>query len=398
MIGVAMKRKNKTNAECITFLREKWRATLLRRFDFFIKFSPEAAKRMNLIIDAMIKTLENIFLAFSDLKDTQFNLQIMSADDGVYDQRMAEMLFFARLRDMGFSDFESGDAGPDFFAKKGGESFCFEVVTPTPKKAIRELINKPIWSAEERDLVFKERLLSVTSAIDGKLKNLIRHKRKFEIDNTRYVIVVNDSLLLPYDKPWYGAMESLCFGDSSLPIVVDATVGSGDVDLENSLSPDALDGNAGDVRKMVVKNNISISVNGGKAQMGGDSVLLVKMRQQIPTRDETNTINVDLIESTSADGFYQITLREDLFFFHVFSFSRSVAPHSALITSSGNSEALKRAIGHLSFYSSDNDLIQPITSPARLLGRMPDEFNNQAIYDKYFKPVLSERLDKDEPN
>jgi len=391
-----MTRKNKTNAECVAFLREKWRATLLGRFDFFIKYSPEAAERMNLIIDAMIKTLENIFFAFSYLKDTQFNLQIMSADDGVYDQRIAEMLFFARLRDMGFSDFQSGDAGPDFFAKKGGESFCFEVVTPTPKKAIRDLINKPIWNAKERDLVFKERLLSVTSAIDGKLKGLTRHKRNFAIDNAKYVIVVNDSLLLPYDKPWYGAMENLCFGNSTLPIVVDATVGSGDVDLANSMSQDALEGNASDVRKILVKNNISLSVNGGKAQMGGDSVLLVKMRKNIPTRDETNTIKVDLIESTSADGFYQITLREDLFFFHVFSFSRSVAPHSALITSSGNSEVLKRAITHLSFYSSNNDLIQPITSPARLLGRMPDEFNNQAIYDKYFKPALSKRLNIDE--
>ena len=68
--------------------------------------------------------------------------------------------------------------------------FCFEIVTPTPKQAIRDLINKPEWNIGERDLVFKERLLSVTSCIDGKLKGLIRHKKNFKGNDVKYIIVI----------------------------------------------------------------------------------------------------------------------------------------------------------------------------------------------------------------
>lgn len=385
-----MKRKNKTNTECLNYLREKWRSTLLRRFDFFIKSSTRSAAHMNSIINAIIQTLENIFLDFSELKDTQFNLQIMSPEDGVYDQRMAEMLFFARLKSMGFTDIQSDDSGPDFFAKKNEMEFCFEIVTPTPKKEIRDLINKSRWNGGERDLVFKERLLSVTSCIDGKLKGLIRHKKNFKRNDIKYVIVINDSLLLPYNKPWYGAMEHLCFGDSTLPIVVDATIGSADVEILPNQS--VLENGSSDKRKIIVKGNISVSVNGGKAQRSSDSTLFVKTRREIPTRDLTNTINVNLLESTNADGFYQITLREDLFFFHVFSFSRQVMPHSALIASSDNSMSLKTAIMHTSLYSTSHDLVQPPMSPALFLGKEIDEFNNEAIYNTYFKPVV------DKPN
>ena len=73
---------------------------------------------------------------------------------------------------MGFSDIKSKDAGPDFVAEKNGETFCFEVVTPTPRDSIRELIERGELTSEERDLVFRERLLSVTSAIKNKLKSL----------------------------------------------------------------------------------------------------------------------------------------------------------------------------------------------------------------------------------
>ncbi len=67
--------------------------------------------------------------------------------------------------EMGFSDIKSKDAGPDFVAEKNGETFCFEVVTPTPRDSIRELIERGELTSEERDLVFRERLLSVSKRL-----------------------------------------------------------------------------------------------------------------------------------------------------------------------------------------------------------------------------------------
>ncbi|ESR69189.1 hypothetical protein T266_22495 [Pseudomonas aeruginosa VRFPA05] len=187
-------------------------------------------------MNCMIQGLKSLFLNFSDLKDTQFNKQVMLDDVGIYSQRMAEMLFYYRLLGMGFEDIKSKDAGPDFVARKNGETFCFEVVTPTPQDHIRNLIKQRKLEPEDRDTVFRERLLSVTSAIKDKLKKFEDHKAAGHVpEAAHYIIVVNDSLLLPYDQPWYGVLGELCFGDSTLPIAVDATLGSGDIDFSDLL-------------------------------------------------------------------------------------------------------------------------------------------------------------------
>lgn len=382
-------KKNRTNDLCIAHLRTKWRAILITRFEYFFKKSPESAQRMELILDSMLQGLESLFFSFSELKDTQFNTQVMLDDVGIYSQRMAELLFYYRLLGMGFHDIDSKDAGPDFIAKKSGEIFCFEVVTPTPQANIRELIGRRELTREERDLVFRERLLSVTSAINDKLVKLEAHKTAGHVpEGAHYIIVVNDSLLLPYDQPWYGVLAELCFGDSTLPIAVDATLGSGDIDFSDLLGQASGDEEGDEFQGLIMKGNFGISINGGAPVTPEDSLLRVKIRQKIPTRKNSDTVLVDIAESVGAAGIYQITLREDLMFYHSFQSCRKVMPASALISSVKNKLLLRGAILFTSTYAKDEDLVQPHMSPARLFGREPDEFNNKSVYDNFFKPFL----------
>lgn len=382
-------KKNKTNDKCIDYLQGKWREILTTRFDFFFKKSPESARRMEEIMHCMIQGLKSIFLSFSELKDTQFNNQVMRDDVGTYSQRMAEMLFYYQLLKMGFEGIESKDAGPDFVAKKNGEIFCFEVVTPTPQGHIRNLIAQRNLDPEDRDTVFRERLLSVTSAVKDKLKKFEYHKAKGHVpEATHYIIVVNDSLLLPYDQPWYGVLGELCFGDSTLPITVDATLGSGEIDFSDLLGEETSREDDVEFQSLIMRSNYRISVNGGEEKTPEESLLRVKVRKKIPTRKGTDTVAVDIAESMGVTGIYQITLREDLMFFHSFEFCKNVSPDSALISSVKYKKLARDAVFFTSKYSKDEALVQPFMSSASLLGYEPDEYNNLAVYNSFFRPVL----------
>ncbi|UWU58665.1 hypothetical protein NDR96_07285 [Stenotrophomonas maltophilia] len=353
-------------------LRAKWRKILTKRFDYFFQKSPECGQRMELVIDCILQGLESIFLRFSELKDTQFNAQVMHDDVGMYSQRMAEMLFYYQLLGMGFDEIRSDDAGPDFIAMSNGETFCFEVVTPTPQSDVRNLIEQRRLEPEDRDALFRERLLSVTSAIRGKLDQFERHKAAGHVpDGAHYIIVINDSMLLPYGQPWYGVLGELCFGDSTLPISVDATLGSWDLDFSDLLG-EASSGHDGIQY---------LSASGG-------SLVRLRMRKKIPTRKNTDTIDVDIIESVGVAAIYQITLREDLMFFHSFKTHQQVKPPSALISSVKTRDVVRRSLFATSMYAKNEALVRPHMSSARLFGFEPDEYNNSAVYKYFFVPYL----------
>ncbi|MBA0353527.1 hypothetical protein D7Y28_10860 [Stenotrophomonas maltophilia] len=382
-------RKNRDNDRCMAHLRAKWRKILTKRFDYFFQKSPECGQRMELVIDCILQGLESIFLIFSELKDTQFNAQVMHDDVGIYSQRMAEMLFYYQLLGMGFDEIRSDDAGPDFIAMSNGETFCFEVVTPTPQSDVRNLIEQRRLEPEDRDAVFRERLLSVTSAIRSKLDQFERHKAAGHVpDGAHYIIVINDSMLLPYSQPWYGVLSELCFGDSTLPISVDATIGSGDLDFSD-LRGEASSGD-GEIQcqSVTMRSSYGVSVNGGEVSTPEESWVRLRMRKKIPTRKNTDTIDVDIIESVGVAAIYQITLREDLMFFHSFKAHQQVKPPSALISSVKTRDVVRKSLFATSMYAKDEALVQPHMSSARLFGFEPDEYNNSAVYKYFFVPYL----------
>lgn len=382
--------KSKNDNECIACLKSRWREILTTRFQYFLHKSPEYNERMNQIMDCMIQSLESIFVRFSDIKDTQFNTQIMNDDVGIYSQRMAEMLFYYRLLGMGFKHIESKDSGPDFIAQKNGETFCFEVVTPTPWASIRHLINEQKkLDPEDRNKVFRERLLSVTSAIKDKLMQFESHKAAGHVpEGASYIIVVNDSMLLPYDQPWYGVLGELCFGESTLPITVDATLGTGEVDFSENYTEETSGEDDVEYQDFIMRHSFSISINGSEAKTPEDSLLRVKKRKSIPTRKNTNSIAIDIAESFRVTGIYQITLREDLLFHHSFESGRRTMPPSALISSVENKQLLRDNILYSSIFAKDEALVQPHMSSAQLFGFERSEFNSMSVDRVFFEPFM----------
>ncbi|EGO7940887.1 hypothetical protein FFW82_26150, partial [Escherichia coli] len=375
------------NDLCIDYLQSKWRDILTKRFAYFFNKSPQCEQRMEQIIDCMVETLKSIFWKFSDLKDTHFNNQIMKSDTGVYSQRIAEMLFYYRLLEMGFCNIKSKDDGPDFVTEKNGEIFCFEVVTPTPRNNIRELIERNKLVSDERDFVFRERLLSVTSVIRSKLEKFKEHKSAGHVpEGAHYIIVINDSLLLPYEKPWYGAIAELCFGDSTLPIAVDATLGTEKINFTD-ISDEKLSKNDSDgFQNIIMRSNFGVSVNGGEVVNADDVLFSINVRKKIPSRKNASPVSVDIIESVGVAGIYQITLREDLIFFR--TFKSLISPKTALISPIKNKDIVRKSICHRYAYSKDEYLVQPYISPAYILGLEPHDFNNEWIYEKFFYSVL----------
>ena len=75
-------------------------------------------------------------------------------------------------------------------------------------------------------------------------------------------------------------------------------------------------------------------------------------------------------------------------FYHSFEFGRSAMPASALISSVKNKQLVRNSIFFTSTYAKDEDLVQPVMSPARLFGFEPHDFNSEAVYNTFFKPVL----------
>jgi len=371
---------------CLVQLQEKWMSLFKSRFDFFLNLTERENTYTESVLEVAVSQLSDMFNKYNGLKDIHFNKEILLDDNGQYAQRMAELLFYYQLLRMGFSEIKSENTGPDFFCQKNGRKYCFEVVTPTPSKKIIDLINKNELTNDEWRLVFKERLLAVTSSINRKIQDYETFKQKGIITGEeKYLIVVNDSLLLPYNKPWYGILNEPCIAESTLPIVVDATLGAGtiDFDLERYNATDNLDTKKS--RKLTIKGNLSVSINQGPTISEDDSYLYLDLNNIIRTRGDTDNINVNIIESGTVSGFYQITLREDFFFFHVIPAMSTFLPKSALISNVTDASSFKKDISYRYFYSKNEDLVQPTISPTVLIGQNLDDFNNQLIYKNIYK-------------
>ncbi|WP_429054958.1 hypothetical protein [Aeromonas veronii] len=380
-----MAKKRISDEECLSFLKLKWSQTLKQRFKYFFELQDDEVYYTNEIFDAALTMLERIYNRYGKLKDPHFNSEIASGDRGKYEQRLAEMLFYYQLLRTGFHEIGSNPYGPDFFCKKDGNYFCFEVVTPTPSEKLESLINKKnSLTQEERDFLFRDKLLCVTSAIDRKLSDYQRYKTEGVITgDEKYIIVINDTLLLPHDSPWYGVVNHLCYADSTLPIVVDATLGTGnisfDLDLYSNNSSDNIDNS--EYSKIIVPGSLSVSINNAPAIQASDSVLFLDVSNSIKTRNGSNNINLNIADIKDVAGYYQITLREDLFMYVVLPPFKSILPTSSLVSKLSDAELLKRTIPYRYFYSSQSDLVQPTMSPSLMLGLDLDAFNNITFYN-----------------
>lgn len=172
--------------------------------------------------EQIVPFLTETYLRFCDdgLADPQYSKQLAFGSQYVYQQRVAELLLAEALWSDGFS-LTSEDEGPDFLAKKDGETTWIELVTPEPSGIPEEFLQFPrhgVWTFPHEQI-----LLRWTAAVAEKTHKLLGNPAtgaRGYIENwivkpaDRYVIAVNDRLI----SVWPDGMT----GISQFPFPVEA--------------------------------------------------------------------------------------------------------------------------------------------------------------------------------
>lgn len=247
-------------------LKEKWQTELLKRYT-----NGQSVDGWDDLIEESVNLLESIYLNFvsSGMSDSTFAKQLYGTNGRQYEQRLGEMLFFHRLQCEGFAFMPTNGVGPDFCAVKEGVTIWFEVITPEGDQAgTIETSNNDANlrlhpNANETHEYRKNLLLRGTSAIDTKQKQFSSYiKNKLVNQFDPCVIVLNDTLLCPFDLPMYGVTHGAENPiDGRLPLAVHATMAKGYQYLEKTDVPDLW--KRSEARDCVLKDNgEKISVTG----------------------------------------------------------------------------------------------------------------------------------------
>ncbi|WP_157663615.1 hypothetical protein [Burkholderia ubonensis] len=220
-----------------TTLKDRWRATLKARY-----MIDETDERSRECLDEWVGTLEGIYKDFirkdargQSISDPSFEDKIHNGTGRQYEQCLAEMLFFDRLRRERFNLTPVGGAGPDFKASKNGVTVWFEVVTPEPdrdgeiERDLADVSSRLHPSAGHSDAFRRELLFRITSSLDTKLKKLRGDVEKGNMNPSEpCVIVLNDSLLCPPDLYMFGVTHGAeAAYDSYWPLIAHATMAKG---------------------------------------------------------------------------------------------------------------------------------------------------------------------------
>jgi hypothetical protein len=204
----------------VELLSERWRKTLTRRYESL------GEDVVNTSVANLVKAYEE-FMS-SGCADSHFDAQLSLDDKNSMAQRLGEMLLHERLKHAGF-ELHSNDEGPDFFAKKDGETVWLELVTPSrgDDSRIDELFdaNDPLNpSADDNEELSNRTLLRISVGIRSKLKAFERYIEKGLIKpGEPCVIVVNDALMCP-DAFFYGVSHGADNGVGGVSLVEHATL------------------------------------------------------------------------------------------------------------------------------------------------------------------------------
>jgi hypothetical protein len=218
-------------------LKDRWRETLKARY-----MIDESNERSHGHLEEWVATLEGIYRDFTrkdsrgrSLADPKFDDQILNGTRKQYEQALAEMLFFDRLRREGFALSPTNGMGPDFKAVKNGVTVWFEVVTPEPDmggeidRHFNDIEGRLRPSAGRNDALRRELIFRITTVLDTKLAKLKKDLHKDRMGpNDPCVIVVNDALLCPPDAPQFGVtLDAGAAYDSGWSMILHATRAKG---------------------------------------------------------------------------------------------------------------------------------------------------------------------------
>jgi len=370
--------KRVTDEECEAYLKEKWLDVLSRRMRFFCSGKHETV--VALLIEEAVERLASIYQAFRPFKDKHFNKQIMQSGHS-YEQRMSEILFYYHLLRSGFTEISSASEGPDFFAKKEGKSYCFEVVTPTPDPEHFEWVCQGRNSSADPAKMYNHRCLRIASAINRKKEDYLRYLEKGLITgNEYYIIVMNDTLMHPYDEPWFGVniSQPLAIGLAATPALINVTHGA--VDLRfNTDQPFYLHNNLGveHYKESEYISDSGLKINGVKPIEPSITLL----RRKFAHSPSGGKVDVAVLEDSHINGYYQITLREDLVLMDRISANigqgNATAP-SALAVKVNDAPVLSTNIPHISLYH-DRIPFTQVMDPFILFGLKSSEMFSKGL-------------------
>jgi hypothetical protein len=252
-------------------LKERWRAVLMQRYT-----NGKSVEGWNAVFDDCVATLESIYTDFTrkddegkSVSDPDFEGRLRRATGRQYEQRLGEMLFFDRLRREGFDLTTTNGEGPDFRATKNGTTVWFEVVTPDGGKngtLMEHNANVLARLFPEVDSTLDYLwgvLFRATNAIQTKQKKFAKDIKKGIVGpNDACVIVMNDSLLCPFDLPMFGVIHGAEKPvDGLLPLIVHAVMAKGYRYLEATDEPSVM-------RRSAPRDAVS-NHNGGPVSLTG---------------------------------------------------------------------------------------------------------------------------------
>ncbi len=204
-------------------LKEKWSKSITERLGK--QFEPLGNIVAEFLSEVTKDYIEN------KLADNHFIKEFESSNKYSYEQRLSEILFYLRLQEDGFH-ISSKDEGPDFKAKKHNQTYWFEVVTPEPNKEsvpfIHDINSHLFPNGSKQASNAMRNLIRISSVIKDKNEKFIKYKENGIIkENEPCIIVINDSLLQPFNRSMIGLTHEIEKGKSGLPLAIEALLGCG---------------------------------------------------------------------------------------------------------------------------------------------------------------------------
>lgn len=205
-------------------LFRRWKKHFEHNYGYKDKNHKENACTFSKILLDMYNSFTSKIKENLTICDKNYDDRILSTDDNVYYQALAEMVLFDILIHNKFEILPSKSEGPDFVAKYNGNRYFFEVISPSSDNngyhndILSEINNNRLTPNPDRNQEYDHQsLLRITHSIKEKSEKFKNYINKEIIsDNDICIIVINDHILKTKDTPLYGCYYPLTGPNSDI--------------------------------------------------------------------------------------------------------------------------------------------------------------------------------------
>jgi hypothetical protein len=187
--------------------------------EFLIKRFPSSGQQ------ELRKYILDTWDAFQTCKlgDKNMEQELCSGDEGIYCQRMSELLFGKALMDAGLKP-QARPSGPDFLLEVEGSRIWIEVICPGPQGIPKDYLDRTPGTVAS--VPHEQILLRWTSAINDKHQQLKRYLQKGTVSSSDvFVIAINGRRLSDFPSTGF-------VGISQLPYAVEAVFAIGPLAIQ----------------------------------------------------------------------------------------------------------------------------------------------------------------------